>query len=75
MNMVFPYTHEPFTNFRLRENQEEFKAALAKVESYLGHEYPLIIGGVGNLYFNRGCNRCHRGLSTVWRFQYVRNRF
>ena len=43
--MVFPYKHEPFTNFSLPENQEAFKEGLAKVTSYLGSHYPLIIGG------------------------------
>lgn len=43
--MVFPYKHEPFTNFTLKENKDAFQAGLAKVESYLGQDYPLIIGG------------------------------
>lgn len=43
--MVFSYKHEPFTNFSLPENQEAFKEGLAKVISYLGSNYPLIIGG------------------------------
>ncbi|WP_088013135.1 L-glutamate gamma-semialdehyde dehydrogenase [Gottfriedia acidiceleris] len=43
--MVIPYKHEPFTNFGLEENQEQYKQGLVKVSSYLGEKYPLIIGG------------------------------
>ncbi|MEH6936803.1 L-glutamate gamma-semialdehyde dehydrogenase [Bacillus sp. JJ664] len=43
--MVIPYKHEPFTNFGLEENQEQYNQGLAKVSSYLGEKYPLIIGG------------------------------
>ena len=43
--MVFSYRHEPFTDFQLKENEEAFKAGLKKVETYVGQDYPLIIGG------------------------------
>ncbi|WP_096201563.1 L-glutamate gamma-semialdehyde dehydrogenase [Bacillus sp. FJAT-45350] len=43
--MVTPYRHEPFTDFTNQRNVEEFKAAISKVESELGKEYPLIING------------------------------
>lgn len=43
--MVTPYQHEPFTNFKDKENRKEFIAALKKVEEELGKEYPLVING------------------------------
>lgn len=43
--MVQPYKHEPFTDFSNEENKKAFEAGLALVESYLGQDYPLIIGG------------------------------
>ncbi|MGE5702585.1 MAG: L-glutamate gamma-semialdehyde dehydrogenase, partial [Clostridia bacterium] len=39
------FHNEPFTNFQLPENKKAFQEALAKVESELGREYDLIIGG------------------------------
>jgi len=43
--MLIEFKNEPFTNFRLPENKQAFEEALAKVESELGREYDLIIGG------------------------------
>ncbi|KAF0993656.1 L-glutamate gamma-semialdehyde dehydrogenase [Geobacillus sp. TFV-3] len=43
--MVQPYRHEPLTDFTVEANREAFLAALKKVESELGRDYPLIIGG------------------------------
>ncbi|MFZ3591177.1 L-glutamate gamma-semialdehyde dehydrogenase [Bacillus sp. DJP31] len=43
--MVVPYKHEPFTDFTVEENKKAYEAALATVESYLGKDYDLIIGG------------------------------
>lgn len=43
--MVIAYKHEPFTDFTVGVNRQEFKAALKLVEAELGKEYPLIIGG------------------------------
>ncbi|MDE5413268.1 L-glutamate gamma-semialdehyde dehydrogenase [Alkalihalobacterium chitinilyticum] len=43
--MYQDYTHEPFTDFTVEKNREEFQLALKLVESELGKEYPLIIGG------------------------------
>ncbi|MDR7075126.1 1-pyrroline-5-carboxylate dehydrogenase [Neobacillus niacini] len=43
--MVQPYKHEPFTDFSLEANQTAFKKGLQTVESYLGQDYDLIIGG------------------------------
>lgn len=43
--MLLEFKNEPFTNFRLPENKEAFQKALDKVESELGREYDLIIGG------------------------------
>ncbi|MED3623590.1 L-glutamate gamma-semialdehyde dehydrogenase [Neobacillus thermocopriae] len=40
-----PYTHEPFTNFNDEMNKKAFQDALAYVQSQLGKEYPVIIGG------------------------------
>ena len=39
------FKNEPFTDFTKAENAEAMKAALAKVESELGREYPLVING------------------------------
>ncbi|MEW5322849.1 L-glutamate gamma-semialdehyde dehydrogenase [Geobacillus thermoleovorans] len=43
--MVQPYRHEPLTDFTVEANREAFLAALEKVESELGCDYPLVIGG------------------------------
>jgi 1-pyrroline-5-carboxylate dehydrogenase len=43
--MVQPYKHEPFTDFTIEENRQAYLNALKTVESYLGKEYPLVIGG------------------------------
>src|SRR5690606_6326898 len=43
--MVVPYKHEPFTDFSIEENRKAFEAGLKTVESYLGNDYDLIIGG------------------------------
>lgn len=40
-----PYEHEPFTDFSKEENRSAFQDGLQLVESYLGKEYPLVIGG------------------------------
>jgi 1-pyrroline-5-carboxylate dehydrogenase len=42
---MIPYKHEPFTNFKTEENQKAFQEGLKIVESYLGQDYPLVIGG------------------------------
>ncbi len=39
------FRNEPFTDFSKPENAEAMKAALAKVKSELGREYPIIING------------------------------
>ncbi|MBE5098505.1 L-glutamate gamma-semialdehyde dehydrogenase [Priestia aryabhattai] len=39
------YKHEPFTDFILEENNNEFKKALKVVQAELGKDYPLVIGG------------------------------
>lgn len=43
--MQVEFKNEPFTNFNLPENKQAFQAAMDKVESELGREYDLIIGG------------------------------
>ncbi|PJN90788.1 1-pyrroline-5-carboxylate dehydrogenase, partial [Bacillus sp. mrc49] len=43
--MVQPYKHEPFTNFKLEENDKAFQVALNEVANELGKKYPLIING------------------------------
>ena len=43
--MVQPYKHEPFTDFTIEENRQAYLNGLKTVESYLGKEYPLVIGG------------------------------
>lgn len=42
---MIPYKHEPFTDFSKKENRQQYEEALKLVESYLGQDYPLIIGG------------------------------
>lgn len=43
--MNIPFVNEPFTPFSIPANKEAFEQALRKVESELGKDYPLIIGG------------------------------
>lgn len=43
--MVQPYRHEPFTDFTLEENRQAYLQGLKTVESYLGQNYDLLIGG------------------------------
>ncbi len=42
---MIPYKHEPFTDFTKDENRNAYLEGLKIVDSYLGKEYPLIIGG------------------------------
>ena len=42
---MIPYKSEPLTDFTVEENRQAYLDALTKVESELGKEYPLIIGG------------------------------
>ncbi len=44
-NVVQPYKHEPFTNFKLEENHQAYLTGLKTVESYLGKDYDLVIDG------------------------------
>jgi 1-pyrroline-5-carboxylate dehydrogenase len=39
------FRNEPFTDFSREENAHAMRNAIAKVESELGREYPLVIGG------------------------------
>lgn len=39
------FRNEPFTDFSKEENARAMREALAKVQSELGREYPLVIGG------------------------------
>ncbi|MBV9242400.1 MAG: aldehyde dehydrogenase family protein, partial [Acidobacteria bacterium] len=39
------FRNEPFTDFSKAENSEAFKAALEKMRSELGREYPITING------------------------------
>ncbi len=43
--MIQPYKHEPLTDFSVEENRQAYLNALKTVESYLGQEYELVIGG------------------------------
>ncbi|MBM6382914.1 MAG: L-glutamate gamma-semialdehyde dehydrogenase [Paenibacillus sp.] len=43
--MNIPFVNEPFTSFAVPANKEAFESALRKVESELGQEYSMIIGG------------------------------
>lgn len=42
---MIPYKSEPLTDFSVEENNQAYLEALKKVESELGQDYPLIIGG------------------------------
>ncbi|PIC63058.1 L-glutamate gamma-semialdehyde dehydrogenase [Sporosarcina sp. P13] len=42
---MIPYKHEPFTDFTNEGNRKAYEEGLKLVESYLGQDYPLIIGG------------------------------
>nr|WP_179966072.1 L-glutamate gamma-semialdehyde dehydrogenase [Lysinibacillus antri] len=43
--MMIPYKSEPLTDFSNEANRQAYLEALKKVESELGQDYPLIIGG------------------------------
>src|SRR5438270_14012423 len=43
--MPTEFRNEPFTDFTKEENAQAMRAALDKVKSELGREYPLVIGG------------------------------
>ncbi|MCM3727120.1 L-glutamate gamma-semialdehyde dehydrogenase [Neobacillus cucumis] len=43
--MIQPYKHEPFTDFSVEDNRQDYLQALKTVEGYLGQDYPLVIGG------------------------------
>ena len=43
--MPAEFKNEPLTDFSKPENRQAFEAALARVQSELGREHPLIIGG------------------------------
>ncbi len=43
--MTTEFRNEPFTDFSKEENAAAMRAALDKVKSELGREYPLVIGG------------------------------
>lgn len=42
---MIPYKHEPFTDFSVEKNKQDYLDALKKVEVELGGDFPLIIGG------------------------------
>ena len=43
--MSTEFRNEPFTDFSREENAQAMRDAIAKVQSELGREYPLVIGG------------------------------
>ncbi len=43
--MIQPYKTEPLTDFTVEENRQAYLQGLKTVESYLGQDYDLIIGG------------------------------
>jgi 1-pyrroline-5-carboxylate dehydrogenase len=45
IDMPTEFRNEPFTDFGKEENAQAMRAALEKVKSELGREYPLVIGG------------------------------
>ncbi|AMW99694.1 L-glutamate gamma-semialdehyde dehydrogenase [Rummeliibacillus stabekisii] len=42
---MIPYTTEPLTDFSNEENRQAYEVALKKVQSEIGQDYPLIVGG------------------------------
>ncbi|HYN26278.1 MAG TPA: hypothetical protein VES69_14735, partial [Pyrinomonadaceae bacterium] len=42
--MPTEFRNEPFTDFSKEENGQAMRDAIAKVQSELGREYPLVIG-------------------------------
>src|ERR1044072_73165 len=67
--MPAEFRNEPFTDFTKEENAQAMREALAKVQSQLGREYPLVIRGerinTGNLL--ESINRANR-TQVVGRF-------
>jgi 1-pyrroline-5-carboxylate dehydrogenase len=45
LKMTSEFRNEPFTDFGKAENAQAMRAAIEKVKSELGREYPLVIGG------------------------------
>jgi 1-pyrroline-5-carboxylate dehydrogenase len=45
IRIMIPYKHEPFTDFSSEENKKAYLEGLKLVESYLGQDYNLVIGG------------------------------
>src|SRR5215210_7255313 len=43
--MQSEFRNEPFTDFSKEENAQQMRAAIEKVKSQLGRDYPLVIGG------------------------------
>ena len=43
--MLLPFANEPFTDFSIEKNAAQMREAISQVESQLGRDYPLIIGG------------------------------
>jgi len=43
--MPTEFRNEPFTDFTIEENAKAMRAAIDKVKTQLGNEYPLVIGG------------------------------
>src|SRR3954469_15332762 len=43
--MIQPYKHEPLIDFTVEENRVAYLQGLKTVESYLGKDYDLVIGG------------------------------
>ena len=43
--MPAEFRNEPFTDFTKEENAQAMREAIKKVQSQLGREYPLVIGG------------------------------
>jgi 1-pyrroline-5-carboxylate dehydrogenase len=43
--MSSEFRNEPFTDFTKEENAQAMRDAIQKVQSQLGREYPLVIGG------------------------------
>jgi 1-pyrroline-5-carboxylate dehydrogenase len=43
--MVQPYKHEPFTDFTVEKERQGYLEGLKTVESYLGQDFDLVIGG------------------------------
>lgn len=68
---IYDYSHKPFHDFTKPENIEAYKAGLARVESYLGDTYGLIIDGkriqTGKTYVSKNPANHQEVIGSIYR--------